>query len=180
LEPPSFRLTRKLQLTGAPFKVIPARAFRPDLGRNARRHILTDQAVAAAAATTTSRRPLGRSSRATPARLSCCHRALHGPCCILATLGHVPRQALAGRRCPPLHAVSRPHGSRRHFVPSRSMQWPHTTFRCVVGAPTLSASSRLRRSLNPVPASASGLCHRTCLKPSSAPSPPALPPRNPH
>jgi len=32
----------------------------------------------------------------------------------------------------------------------------------VLDAPMLSASSRLRRSLNPVPASASGLCHRIC------------------
>ena len=74
----------------------------------------------------------------------------------------------------------RPQGSRRHYVPSRILAKTRTTFRYVIRQPTLSASSRLRRSLNPVPASASGLCHRTCLKPSSAPSPPALPPRNPH
>jgi hypothetical protein len=36
----------------------------------------------------------------------------------LATLGPVPRQVLAGRRCPPLHAVPRPQEvRRRRLVP---------------------------------------------------------------
>jgi len=54
-----------------------------------------------------------RPSRASPARLSRCHRACHGPCCFLAALGHIPRHALRGWRCPPLHAVPRPQASRR-------------------------------------------------------------------
>jgi len=50
--------------------------------------------------------------------LSCCHRACHGPCYFLAALGHVPRHALRGWRCPPLHVVPRPQEVRRHFVSS--------------------------------------------------------------
>ena len=51
--------------------------------------------------------------------------------------------------------------SRRHYVPITILAKTPTTFRYVIRQPTLSASSRLRRSLNPVPTSASGLCHRT-------------------
>jgi len=65
--------------------------------------------------------PAALAGFARSATLSRCHRALHGPCCFLAALGHVPRQALRGRRCPPLHAVPRPQGPRRHCVPSRSL-----------------------------------------------------------
>ena len=141
-------------------------------------------AVAAAAATTaplTDPRPCRvvvglPSSRATPARYP-------------AATGHVTGCAASSLRSGTSRAMpcvvgdvhrSTPCASASlapSQAPSRGLLWTHTTFRCVVGAPTLSASSRLRRSLNPVPASASGLCHRTCLKPSSAPSPPALPPR---
>ena len=66
-----------------------------------------------------------------------------------------------GRRDPPLHAVPRPQGSR-------------TTFRCVAGEPTRSATSPLTRL-------APSRCRRPppgyvteLAEPSSAPSPPAL------
>jgi len=45
--------------------------------------------------------------------LSPVRRGLHGPCCVLPTVGHGPRQPLRGRRSPPLHAVPRPQASRR-------------------------------------------------------------------
>jgi hypothetical protein len=50
-----------------------------------------------------------------------CHRACHGPCCILAALGHAPRHALRGRRCPAssMHQRS-PHPRRFAARPSRA------------------------------------------------------------
>jgi len=40
-----------------------------------------------------------RASEAVTAAASRVHRICHGPCFVLATLGHVPRQLLRGRRC---------------------------------------------------------------------------------
>lgn len=45
--------------------------------------------------------------------LSRCHRALHGPCYILPTVGHVPRQALPGRQRPPSSTRQRASCARR-------------------------------------------------------------------
>ena len=65
-------------------------------------------AVAAAAATTTRRRL--RSSRAAPARLSCCHRTCHGTCLKPSS---APRPAWLAMSTAPRRV--RPHGSRRHY-----------------------------------------------------------------
>jgi len=76
---------------------------------------------------------------------------------LLASLvGELP-PVRRGRRCPPLHAVPRPQEVRRHFVPFTLPARTRTTFRCVAGEPTLSASSRLylRRSPHPVLCAAS-------------------------
>ena len=112
-----------------------------------------------------------RPSRASPARLRSAPARLRRACTIprpprfaRAVLlpfppdggtGHVPRQALRGQRCPPLHAVPRPQASRRRCAPSRALLWPRTTFRCVSGEPTRFPSSRLRRSPHPVLCAAS-------------------------
>jgi hypothetical protein len=96
-----------------------------------------------------------RPSRASSDRLSCCHRACHGPCYILAALGHVPRHALRGWRCPPLHAVCVRKARAVATLPSRALLWTRTTFRCVAGEPTLFPSSPLRGSPNPVLCAAS-------------------------
>jgi hypothetical protein len=134
LEPPSLAYSTSNRVT---VQGDPGRTFRPDEGRNARGIFRLGHRTLRAARVgyypafdlTVSVRP----SRASPARLpllrpgcagptlSRCHRALHGPCCFLAALGHVPRQALRGWRCPPLHAVSRPQGSRGRCAPSRAL-----------------------------------------------------------
>jgi len=61
------------------------------------------------------------------------------------------------------------------FVPSHFLHERARRSAAWLVKPTRIQSSPLTRLAHPVPASASGLCHRTCLKPSSAPSPPAHP-----
>ena len=97
----------------------------------------------------------------------------------------VPRCARARpAQCPAWLAMST--APRRHasamITPSHSFRHDYCDRRARRSAawlvkPTRILSSPLTRLAHPVPASASGLCHRTCLKPSSAPSPPAHPPR---
>src|SRR5690606_23035941 len=76
---------------------------------------------------------------------------------LAALVGELP-PVQRDRRCLPLHAVQRRQKVRRHYRSVTLSASTRTTFRYVAGEPTLSASSRLRRSPHPVlcAASASG------------------------
>jgi hypothetical protein len=61
-----------------------------------------------------------RASKAVTAAASRVHRTCHGPCFVLAALGHVPRQVLRGRRCRTSsmqQRASHPRGSAARPIP---------------------------------------------------------------
>jgi len=84
-----------------------------------------------------------RPSRATPARLSRCHRTLHASC---LKPGSTPSAAWLAMSTAPRRAASASLAPSQ--APSRGLR-TRTTFRCVIRQPTLSASSPLRGS--PIP-----------------------------
>lgn len=65
----------------------PLRSTPSASGRETRRHFVPSRSL------------LGRSRRSAPLPSSRVRRTCHGPCFVLAALGHVPRQVLRGRRC---------------------------------------------------------------------------------
>jgi hypothetical protein len=146
-------LPRNLRGTGSPFKAIPTRvpAKTQDPPRCARRvlpGLRPDRLRTALAG-------FARSATAAPARLRRayaiplpprfaravllprCARARPAPSAAWLAMSTAPRRVASARLARSLRSVT-------------SLAWPRTTFRCVAGAPTLSASSPLRGS--PMPA----------------------------
>lgn len=179
MRPAPTRTRRASEAVTAAATPAPLRSTPSASSRETRRHFVPSRSL------------LGRSRRSAPLPSSRVRRTCHGPCFVLAALGHVPRQVLRGRRCRTASTRQRAFHPRRCAARPIPVPTPASAAvtqaakRCRWCERGCRGRQLVRQRLRLFPRAtvvdhANGhrplpqdprVAHGTCLKPSSAPTP---------